>query len=252
MAERNALRPPVLSGLIHPATSIDDVIRTMRAIDGALPDTDGVKWFNHLYLKVTEALLADETAWRDLPFLERLDVIFAGLYFDAIVQWEAHQELTPHAWRPLFRARFETGLERIQFALAGMNAHINHDLAKALDSISTQDGDFPERGGSRYADFARVNDVLERTETVVRSELSTGLVGRIDVALGDLDSLLVMWNVRKAREAAWTNGEVLWRLRLLPMLRRDFLERLDRLTGFAGRGLLCRVRPGLSPSRESL
>jgi hypothetical protein len=228
----------MLADLVHPVTSVDDVVRMMRAIDAALPDTDGVKWFNYLYLKVTEAVLADETAWQDWPFLQRFDVIFAGLYFDAIVQWEKYKELTPHAWRPLFRARLDTGLARIQFALAGMNAHINHDLAKALDSISAQDGDFPERDGGRYSDFARVNAVLERTEAALRPVLATGLAGTIDLKLGDLDSLLVMWNVRKARDAAWTNGEVLWRLRPLPTLHRDFLERLDQLTGFAGRGLL--------------
>jgi hypothetical protein len=119
-----------------------------------------------------------------------------------------------------------------------MNAHINHDLAKALDSVSAQDGDFPERDGGRYRDFERMNDVLARMEAALRTELATGLAGRIDLALGDLDSLLMMWNVRKAREAAWTNGEVLWRLRALPILRREFLERLDLMTGFAGCGLL--------------
>jgi hypothetical protein len=237
---------PRLADLIHPVTSIDDVVRTMRAIDAALPDTDGVKWFNYLYLKVTEALLADEAAWQDWPFLQRFDVIFAGLYFDAVVQWETHRELTPHAWRPLFRARDDRGLARIQFALAGMNAHINHDLARTLEAIATVDGDYPSRDSGRFADFARVNDVLERMETALRPELATGLVGKIDLALGELDSLLMMWNVRKARDAAWTNGEVLWRLRALPMLQRDFLARLDLLTGFAGRGVLV---PRLDVSR---
>jgi hypothetical protein len=47
-----------------------------------------------------------------------------------------------------------------------------------------------------------------------------------------------MWKVRNAREAAWTNGEVLWHLRPAPLLRREFLARLDSMTGFASRGLL--------------
>ena len=228
----------MLADLIGRVLTIDDVVRTMRTIDAALPDTDGVKWFNYLYLKVTEAVLAEADAWQDWPFLQRFDVVFAGLYFDAVVQWEKHQELTPHAWRPLFRARYDTGLARIQFALAGMNAHINHDLAKALDGIAAAERDFPSRDSGRFVDFARVNDVLERMEAALRAELATGLAGKIDLTLGELDSLLVMWNVRKARDAAWTNGEVLWRLRALPTLQRDFLARLDQLTGFAGRGLL--------------
>ena len=59
-----------------------------------------------------------------------------------------------------------------------------------------------------------------------------------DIMEYDLDSVLVMWNVRKAREAAWTNGEVLWQLRTVTALQRDYLARLDRMTSFAGRGLL--------------
>jgi hypothetical protein len=228
----------MLSELIRPATSIDEVIATMRAIDAALPDADGLKWFNYLYLKVTEAVRADEAGWQDWASFQRLDVAFAGLYFDAIVLWERDPSLTPHAWRPLFRARFDAALARIQFAFAGMNAHINHDLAIALDRMAAADEGYPSRDSGRFADFSRTNDVLERLEAAHRAELATGLVGAIDLKLGDLDSLLVMWNVRKARDAAWTNGEVLWRLRPLPALQRDFLARLDQITGFAGRGLL--------------
>jgi hypothetical protein len=70
--------------------------------------------------------------------------------------------------------------------------------------------------------------------------LATGLIGALDVALGDVDTVLAMWKVRNARDAAWTNGEVVWHLRDTPHLRRDYLARLDHMVGFAGRGLLAR------------
>ncbi len=38
--------------------SVDDVIRTMQAIDAICPDGDGLKWFNWLYLGVTLAVVA--------------------------------------------------------------------------------------------------------------------------------------------------------------------------------------------------
>ncbi len=41
-------------------------------------------------------------------------------------------------------------LTRIQFAFAGMNAHINRDLAVALDRMATPDGRFPSRDSARY------------------------------------------------------------------------------------------------------
>ena len=228
----------MLAGLIGRVNTIEDVVTAMRTLDSMLPANDGVKWFNFLYLKVTEAVQADVTAWQDWPFLQRFDVVFAGLYFDAIMKWEQDQTLTPHAWRPLLRARHDARLARIQFALAGMNAHINHDLTVALDRMAELDGRFPSRDGARYSDFNRVNNILERVEASLRVVLATGLVGEIDYALGDLDSILAMWKVRKAREAAWTHGEVLWHLRAAPLLQRDYLTRLDQMVAFAGRGLL--------------
>lgn len=218
--------------------TIDDVVNVMQTIDATLPDADGLKWFNFLYLTVTEAVLADATAWQDWAFLQQFDVAFAGLYFDAIVNWERDPRLTPRAWRPLLRARHDTRLARIQFALAGMNAHINHDLAIALERMAALDGRFPGKDNARYRDFQRVNDILETVEAALRGQLATGLVGEIDLALGDLDNLVALWKVRNAREAAWTNGEVLWHLRAMPLLQRDYLARLDSLTAFAGRGLL--------------
>lgn len=228
----------MLADLIGDVRTIDDVVATMRALDRRLPDGDGVKWFNFLYLEVTQAVQADQAGWQDWPFLQQFDVVFARLYFDAVVSWERDPAVTARAWRPLFRARHDRRLARIQCALAGMNAHINHDLPLALGRLAEPDGRYPSRDGVRYGDFLHVNDILERVEGSVRPILATGLVGEIDQALGDVDSVLAMWKVGNAREAAWTNGEVLWHLRPAPLLRREFLARLDSMTGFASRGLL--------------
>ena len=58
----------VVSGAA-PAT-IDAVIATMRAMDGALADDDGLKWFNRLYLSVTERVdLQPASAWKDAAWL---------------------------------------------------------------------------------------------------------------------------------------------------------------------------------------
>jgi hypothetical protein len=36
-----------------PVSTIDEVLSIMMAIDNRLPDSDGLKWFNRLYLQVT-------------------------------------------------------------------------------------------------------------------------------------------------------------------------------------------------------
>jgi hypothetical protein len=47
--------------------------------------------------------------------------------------------------------------------------------------------------------------------------------------------------VRKARETAWQNAEILWELRELPPLSRKFATNLDRLVGLSSKGLLVSV-----------
>lgn len=241
----------MLTSLIGGVRTIQEVITAMRAIEAALPEHDGVRWFNLLYRRVTEEVQSDAPSWSDWPFLQRFDVAFAKLYFDALTTWEADPTRTPKAWQPLFQARHDEKMAPVQFALAGMNAHINNDLVIALDRLAHTENEYPSRDGARYQDFQRVNDVLERVELELQPVLSTGLIGAIDLALGDVDALLAMWKVRNAREAAWTNGEVVWHLRALPRLRRDYLSRLDHMVGFAGRGLLA-PRLGIAKERSTL
>jgi hypothetical protein len=115
-------------------TTIAEVITTMEAIDNMLPNHDGLKWFNLLYKMVTVAVVNNPPAqgWNDPQWISRLDVIFARLYFDAILNSIQNAGATPRAWHALFEARFHGGIDRVQFALCGMNAHINHDLPLAL------------------------------------------------------------------------------------------------------------------------
>src|SRR5688572_9188649 len=87
--------------------TIDDVIAVMRRIDAILPDADGVKWFNFLYLRVTESVKNQPPVggWEDAKWLERLDVIFANLYFDALVAWARDRKHAARSWRALFEVR---------------------------------------------------------------------------------------------------------------------------------------------------
>jgi len=228
-----------------PAASVDDVVAKMEAIDGALPDSDGVKWFNRLYLNVTRGVRAElgsGSAFRDPVFIDRLDVIFANLYFDAVVAADEDPSAAPPAWRPLFTARRRAAAP-IQFALAGMNAHINRDLPLGIVTACLELGGAPSKADARHDDFEQVNGLLERVEQTVKGEFATGVVGAIDAAAGGADHAIAMWKVRAAREAAWTNAEVLWTLRTQPALRDRYFSQLDGLTGLAGRGLIAGSMP---------
>src|SRR5262249_59642824 len=99
----------------------------------------------------------------------------------------------------------------------------------------------PRRDSPEHADFERVNDILVRVEAKVKASYMTGFVAAVDRLLhrvDRLDDVLAMWDVRVARDAAWTNAETLWSIRGDVDLRDDFLATLDRSVGLAGRGLL--------------
>ena len=229
-------RPATPSGTTAP---IDAVLQRLAAIAGSLPPEDGVAHFNDLYLATTRAI-ADETrgeAFEDPAFLARLDVAFADLYFEA-VDADAARGQVARAWAPLFEARRRGGVAPIQFALAGMNAHINHDLALALVATFRDLGAEPERDSPPHRDYLRVNAILERAEEAGKERFATGLLAVADEALGRLDDVLAMWKVARARDSAWTHAEMLWAVRDAAVLRDAFLLALDRMVGLAGRGLL--------------
>lgn len=233
---KEALRPA-------PVSSIESVLSVMTAIDNALPDSDGLKWFNRLYLQVTRSVrqAVGGTAFRDARFMTELDVVFANLYFAAITAGEADPSRAPSAWRPLLRARTTPRIARLQFALAGMNAHINRDLPLGIVQVFEALGGDPTTDALRRQDFDSVNELLERVEGEIKGDFSIGLIAVVDELAGRADDVAAMFKVREARHAAWTNAEVLWTLRRTPHLRDAFFDRLDGLTGLAGKGLLVPV-----------
>ena len=223
-----------------PVQSIDEVIAIMKAIDHDLPDSDGVKWFNRLYLRVTTSVgsAVGTRTFNDTAFMTKLDVVFANLYFSALAAGSTDVRRAPSAWRPLLEARNQSGIARIQFALAGMTAHINRDLPDGIVQSFLALGGDPIAADLREQDFDSINEILERVEEEVKVEFAVGLVGAVDRLGGPVDDAVAMWKVRAARSAAWTNAQVLWGLRPVPRLRDRFFDRLDGLVALTGRGLL--------------
>jgi hypothetical protein len=176
------------------------------------PLPDGVACFNGLYLKVTEAVA------QELPllppevrrFVLRLDVVFAEFYFHAF-EAAAAGEWVPKAWAPLFERKDAAGVLPLQFALAGMNAHINNDLALALVQVWREQGIQPRRGSPEHQAYVRVDALLARVQREARAPLADPFVAAADHALGDVDDFLALWNVGKARQEAWNRAVVMAR-----------------------------------------
>lgn len=222
--------------------AIEAVAARMEAIAAPLAETDGVRCFNELYLAVTRAVAAESAsaAFEDAAFVARLDVVFADLYFAAVDDDAAGRPL-PRAWAPLFEKRAERGIAPLQFAIAGMNAHINHDLALALVATTKEFGLGLQRGTAQHRDYLAVNRILERVQEEIKDRFTTGIVREIDRAGGRVDDAVASWSVAHARDNAWMQAQMLEGLRHSDFLRNQFLLALGRNVGFAGRALLHRT-----------
>ncbi|HEX3154351.1 MAG TPA: DUF5995 family protein [Candidatus Angelobacter sp.] len=237
---------PAPSGLLTivtstPPVNIDGVVQIMQGIDAALADNDGLKWFNLLYLEVTQQVQQHPPVggWKAPIWLSRLDVIFATLYFKAIADSLSGNPI-PSSWQALFEARQRTGIDRIQFALAGMNAHINHDLALALLAIDTEMHQGFSSATPEHQDYEHVNDLLQAVLPQALTLLATGVLGQIAEDTGKIGKLLAIWDVRVARDLAWDFAA---HVQSIPKPFQSFaLATQDQLTGTLGRSLLVPIQ----------
>ena len=226
------------------AAPIAEVIRRLRMIEASASPSDGVVCFARLYREVTEGVGAElaREGFADARFLETLDIRFAGLFFSALESYDRDPTGgTPSAWVPLFAQRSRRGIAPLQFGLAGMNAHINRDLPVALVTTCHELGLDLGEGSREHSDFERVDALLDHVEARVKSQYVTGWLAWVDRLvhrLRRIDDVVAMWDVGRARDAAWTNAQALWALDEEPSLADDYLLALDRMVGLASRGLL--------------
>jgi Family of unknown function (DUF5995) len=223
---------------MHAAT-IDEAISLMQGLDQTLPPSDGVRWFNRLYLDVTIALreYCRTGPLAAPPFLQQLDVLFANKFFDAYDAAAGAGEV-PQCWAPLFDARHDPRIAPLQFALAGMNAHIGHDLAIGVVETCQALNVVPSADCPQHVDYDAVNAILGKTEAQTKEWLLTGAVKELDHAVAPVDDAVAIWSIVRARDAAWVRAEVLWHLRDHKLLTDAYLAELDATVGMEGRVLL--------------
>lgn len=229
--------PPLPSG--PPVTTVDQAIARMQAIDGALPPTDGLACFNRMYLEVTSQVNdhIQQSFFDDPAFLAHLDTVFANLYFDAVDALSADPADPPAAWQPLLERRDVAGIEPIQFALAGMNAHINHDLPVALITTCQDLNTAPDQG-THHDDYQKVDTLLDAAEQAVRQSYESGVALAVDKHAQAVIDLLSNWSMNAARDVAWDTARALWDVHDHPLAQGMLMGALGRTVAMAGRCLL--------------
>ncbi len=221
---------------------MDEAIARMEAIAVALPATDGLACFNRVYLGVTRDVAAriGQNFFADPTFMSRLDVVFANLYLDAVNALTTTPNDLPPAWSPLLHDRSNTGIEPIQFALAGMNAHINHDLPLAVVNTCAALGLVPE-AGTHHADYRKVDQLLAAAEQSVRQSFESGLILDIDRHGEAVANIVANWDITTARDTAWDTSLALWATREIRFAHDILLDSLTRTVAMTSRFLLAVV-----------
>ncbi|HUO40151.1 MAG TPA: DUF5995 family protein [Mycobacterium sp.] len=222
-------------------TTVAEVLTRMQDIASEVPPSDGAAVFNGMYLKVTEMMqdrLTTGGVFRNAAFITDLDVRFADYWFNA---YDAATD-KPTAWAPLFAARANTDILPIQFALAGMNTHIEHDLPLAVIATCTARGCTPD-SPDVHQDYNAVNEVLASVEADIRRSFLTQVEKSVDNRFEPVTHIICSWDIAKARDVAWLTANTLWHLRSLSPLFDAFAETLSSTVGMGSRLLLTPAIP---------
>jgi Family of unknown function (DUF5995) len=222
-----------------PVSTIDEAIERMTEISAALPAADGLACFNRMYLIVTEQVREEvsTTFYGDPVFMSHLDVVFVNLYLGAIDAFRGTPSSAPRCWSELFTNRSDTHIAPMQFALAGMNAHISHDLPLAVVNTCEDLKTSPDQG-THAADYDKVNSLLGALDQQIRESFETGVILDLDRRAAGLENLVGNFGIDAARELAWLNASTLWTLRHEGWLSKEYSDGLDEAATLASRALM--------------
>ena len=173
------------------------------------------------YLDVTRQVNSQlsQGFFADPAFMTQLDVAFAKLYFAAVgaagtpaaapLAWRRER---PHQPRPADRD--------------GQHLHSPGDRARA---------------GPHFADYQKVDQLLDAAEQSVRQSLESAAELAVDRRLAAVASLVTSWTITSGRDLAWNNALLLWAVRDDPIARGLFPGTLATFTALASKMLLVAV-----------
>jgi hypothetical protein len=233
--------PAVRAGAATSVVEVIDRLAEIRDCTAKVAPECGIAEFSDLYLTITQGIwdrISKGDFFADNGYLARLDVHFANRYFDALRAWAGGQR-TPRSWRVLFDVPHDGEIMAIQLAGAGVNAHINFDLAVATVDTGREMGD--AELDNRREDYAKVNDVFaERMDALLRNVFEAQAVKGQDAESERLSALgrLMTRIVAAARQFAWEDATELWSLPRRSEAWEIKEQTMDAVAYLVGRGLL--------------
>ncbi|MFZ1136021.1 MAG: DUF5995 family protein [Candidatus Korobacteraceae bacterium] len=218
-----------------PINTIDDVLSAMDGIiQRAWDENSRLGYFAALYRRVTRAVRngVSNGSFQNGPLMERLDVVFASRYLDALAAYQSGTKLS-RGWKVAFDACNDDSRLILQHLLAGMNAHINLDLGIASAQVSPGD-QLPQL----KTDFDQINDLLAAQVGAVETEMSTlsPLIKNLSTFGLSSETTMINFNIGLARDTAWFIAQ---RLASEPSFLHDVtIDGLDLAASLEGRAIL--------------
>lgn len=199
-------------------------------------EDDGIACFTTLYRTITANVLRwlEEGKFEDSEYLATLDVEFAERYFQALRSYAFDRPATPLCWRVLFDNRSVRKISPLHFAAAGVNAHINFDLAFATISTCMRlEVDFGQ--GHQYDDYLGVNDIFAANTLDLRDRFEAEYdPAQVDAVEKLFDDLTIV----AGREIAWKEAERMWPHRHDADRMAEETRSIDLRAAVLGRGML--------------
>jgi hypothetical protein len=242
---------PLATAIGVPPTDVHGVVDRLKAVQAiaeANPPrdkTDGLACFNYLYTLITSDVLEQIQAgnfFQDNVYLNALDVEFAKRYFRAVCAYEQVAASAPRSWGVLLDQRGAADISELQFAVAGVNAHVNFDLGFAVVAACQALG--RDLGaGTQRADYQKVNDIFAANMHDLRHHFETWLERDLDQSVCDqvnnwVDDMIVVGS----RDAAWEAAEHAWALRDDPAKFEKMVGVVDHLVSLTGQCVLMHFR----------
>jgi len=189
---------------------IDEVIERMQVrLDGLVATCSHSAIFSLAYLRVTENVrdAVRSGYFEDEKWLNRVDTVFAELYFDTTRRWETGRRAgIPAAWRIALQAEDDRAVSGLGNFMLAMNAHINRDFPYTIAKVGLTAPD----GTSHKADHDRYNQRLDSLYAPVFAEEARRFDPTFDdVNAGTIEETLAGVIMRGWREMVWRNAELL-------------------------------------------
>jgi hypothetical protein len=216
---------------------IDTLVAVKAAAEKVVPrgENDGIAAFTTLYHEITCGVLdaVNAGSFEAGTFIIDLDVAFA---IKALTDGVGR---TPKCWEVLFERRSDDSVPTLEYAAAGVNAHVNFDLAFAL--LTTWDAhSSPAEREAQHRDYNRINDIFYAKMNLLRHKFHSPfsddgpLLDRLGNWFGDL-------LVRDTRDFAWDAAMTMWAHRDdrdWDVYRAAEEERRDYIAAVFGLGIL--------------